>query len=253
MSRPVLGVVASGTTEAARPLVRALARHVEVRALDRSPGPVAVAALAVGADAVAPAGLPVARVDAGAVSVGDTTVALPTGTPVDTASLPPLAPHVRRRWRQRLGLPPVLVVDTAALVLDDVPTALAVAAAAVVDEPHLPLALALGCPTVTSADAAARLGVTDVVVVGERAEAEALAGDDHRAARLSRQGRAAAVARLDAAAAADAVVAALGLGPAPTPAVLADARMAELGTAPAAPIRRRVAAGLALFTAPGGP
>lgn len=251
----MLGLVAAGDTDAARPLVRALARHVEVRSLDRDPPPAAVAVLAVGADAVAPFDLPVARVDGATVSVGEETIVLPAAGAVDTAALPPIAPHVRRRWRERLGLPPLLVVDTAALTLDDVPTGLALAAAAVVDEPHLPLALALGCPTVTTAAVAASVGAVDDVdvVVGERADADALAADDVRASALSRHARARAVATLDPAPAAAAVVAALGLGADPTPHTLVDARLAELGTSPAAPIRRRTADALALFTAPGGP
>ncbi len=240
-------VAAPGATDEVRALARALARRVDVRALDRGPDPAAV--LAVGADVPVPDGVPVARVADGTVTVGAERIALPTGHLVDTAAAPPLPPHVRRRWRERLGLPPLLVVDTAALVTDDVPTALAVAAAAVVDLDHLPLALALGCPTVTDADAAAAVGALDGVhvVVGERAAADALAVDDHRAAALSWHGRALAVATLDPAAAATAVLAALGLGPGPGPVARLDDRLAELGTDPAAPVRRRAAAALALF------
>lgn len=242
-----MGVVAErGATEAARPLVRALARSVEVRALDRAPD--AAAVLALGPTVGAGEGRPVARVADGLVTVEAERIALPAGAVVDTATAPPLPPHVRRRWRERLGLPPLLVVDTAALVTDDVPTALAVAAAAVVDADHLPLALALGCPTVTDAAAAVTIGaVAGVhVVVGGRDEADAVAADDHRAAALSRQGRALAVTALDPAAAAAAVLVALGLT-ATGPVARVEARLDELGTTPAAPVRRRAAEALALF------
>jgi hypothetical protein len=255
-------VAAPGGTEAVRPLVRALARHVDVRAADRAPDP--VAHLVAGAAALdqVPEGAPVAvaEEDRLAIRRGDAAqvVDLVTGPTVDTASWPPLPPHVRRRWRQRLGLDPDLVVDTAALDPDDVPTALAVAAAAVVAEPDLPLALALGCPSVVGAEAAAAaVGAVDElhVVVGGRPEAEALAADDRRAALLSRQARRLARDTLDPARPADVLLRAWGIAPT-GPVARVDERLAELGTAPAGPVRRRVADALAPFTAespdPGG-
>ncbi|HMJ74799.1 MAG TPA: hypothetical protein VK507_02445 [Iamia sp.] len=254
-------VAAPGGTEAVRPLVRALARHVDARAVDRAPD--AVAYLVAGAAALdqVPAGAPVAvaEEDRLAIRRGDAAqvVDLVTGPTVDTASWPPLPPHVRRRWRQRLGLDPDLVVDTAALDPDDVPTALAVAAAAVVAEPDLPLALALGCPSVVSAGAAAAVGAVDEVhvVVGGRPEAEALAADDRRAALLSRQAGRLAREALDPSRSAAVLLRAWGIAPA-GPNARVDERLAELGTAPAGPVRRRVADALAPFTAespdPGG-
>jgi hypothetical protein len=261
VTRPVVAVVAAGpgATEAVRPLVRALARHVDVRAADRAAAPDAYLVAGAAATDRVPAGVPVAvaageRLD---VRRGDAAhaFALVTGSTVDTAAWPPLPPHVRRRWRQRLGLPADLVVDTATLAPEDVPTALAVAAAAVVAEPDLPLALALGCPSVVTSATAAALGVRAglQVVAGGRAEAEALAGDDARAARLARLGRRFALARLDPARTAEALLAAWGLAP-EGPVARVDERLAELGTAPAGPVRRRVADALALFApAPGGP
>jgi hypothetical protein len=251
----VVGVVVGevGATEAVRPLVRALARRADVRALDRAPAPDAV--LAVGAAAVerTPEGVPVAVVDDGVVRVDGVEIALPGGG-VDTAAWPPIAPHVRRRWRRRLGLAADLVVDVATLAAEDRPTALAVAASAVVGVDDLPLALALGCPTVTAAAAAATVGAVDGVhvVLGGRAEAVALAADEHRSGPLSRRGHELARERLDPAPAAAALLQAWGLGPT-GPVARLDERLAELGTAPAAPVRRRVADALAPLTPTGGP
>jgi len=255
--RPVVAVVAAGpgATEAVRPLVRALAAHVEVRSADRAPD--ADAYLVAGSAALGrvPVGAPVAVADGGRLQVDRTALDLVGGAGVDTAAWPPLPPHVRRRWRQRLGLAPDLVVDTAALDPDDVPTALAVAAAAVVAEADLPLALALGCPSVVTTEAAAGLGAVDQhhVVVGARPEADALAGDDRRAALLSRQGHQMARATLDAARTADALLRAWGLGPT-GPVARLDERLDELGPSRTGPVRHRAADAFALLTGPtGGP
>ncbi|HEU5151006.1 MAG TPA: hypothetical protein VFU19_10940 [Iamia sp.] len=206
-----------------------------------------------------PAGARVAVVEGDRLTTGDRTLTLVPGPAVDTAAWPPIPPHVRRRWRQRLGLPDDLVVATAALDPDDVPTALAVAAAAVVVEPDLPLALALGCPSVVTAEAAEAVGVADGrhVVVGGHPEAVALAADEHRAARLSYRGVRLAREALDPARAADALLRAWGLVPT-SPVARFDERLDALGTARTGPIRRRVADALALMTAPpttptGGP
>ncbi len=166
------------------------------------------------------------------------------------AAVLPLAPHVRRRWRQRLGLAPDLVVDTTTLAPADVETALAVAAAAVVDAPHLRLALALGCPTVTDGATAAAHGAVDGdhVVVGERSDAEALADDLARAARLSYRGRAlvegADPPTLDGWTGHTQV--SVQSSPA-NPAERVAAALDELGTAPSAPVRARAAATLEGF------
>jgi hypothetical protein len=254
----VVAVVAvPGGTETVRPLVRALARHVDVWAVGRAPAPDAYLVAGAGALDRVPDGAPVAVADDGHLAIrrGDAAevIDLVTGADVDTAAWPPIPPHVRRRWRQRLGLPADLVVDTATLAPEDVPTALALAAAAVVAPAHLPLALALGCPSVVSATSATAVGAVDGlhVVVGGRPEAEAIAADDRQASWLSRQGRRLALASLDPARTADALLRAWGLAPA-GPTARVDERLAELGTAPTGPVRRRVADALALFT-PGGP
>ena len=254
-------VAGPGSTDPLRPLVRALARHVEVRSADRAPAPSAELVIGSGGNPPDPltgtgGGVPTATVTDGEVLLpGGATIELPGAASVDTAAWPPLPPHVRRRWRVRLGLTPDLVVDTAALDPDDVPTALAVAAAAVVAPADLPRALALGCPSVVTAEAAAGIGAVDGlhVVVGGRPEAEALAGDDRRAALLSRQGRLLARATLDPARTAEALLRAWGLAPA-GPVARLDERLDELGTSRTGPVRRRAADALALMTGPtGGP
>jgi hypothetical protein len=178
---------------------------------------------------------------------------------VDCGSWPPLAPAVRARWRERLGLPADLVVDTVGVAPEDVPTALAVAAAAVVDLRDLPLALALGCPTVTDSGALASVGGKDGdhAVVGERSDAVDLAADVSRCARLSRRARELAETRLDPERAANELLDRLGLARVPDrPVARVDAALAALGTAPGAPPRARAYAALAMFShaAPvGGP
>lgn len=178
-----------------------------------------------------------------------------TTAPRAIAALPPLAPHVRLRWRQRLGLAPDLVVDTAALAPADVETALAVAAAAVVDGAHLRLALALGCPAVTEPAAAAALRAVDGdhVVVGGRSDAVALAADPVRAARLSHRGRVLVEGAADPPTLdgwtrhAQVSVQSSRADPGAAVVVALD----ELGTAPSAPIRARAAAALEGFGPPG--
>ncbi len=255
--RPVVGLVAtSGTTAAARPLVAALARRVTIAASSsqvRAPDalvlthPDAVTGR-VGCPRAVVVGDGVEVRDAEGRMLGDPLVR-PGPDAVATATLPPLAPHVRRRWRARLGLAPDLVVDTLALHPVDVPTALAVAAAAVVDRRDLPQALALGCPTVTDAGSAAAVGARPDrdLVVGDRSDAVALAADEVRAARLSRHARALAMARLDPEVTAATILRRWGLDPATGPVDRVDAALADLGTAAGAPARARVADALALF------
>lgn len=254
----VVGLVARpGTSARARALVVALGRHVEVRSRGRALRPDALLVTAPEIAVDRPDGVPVATVHGDVVRVrrGDREVelALPAAPGVDTAAMAPLAPHVRRRWRQRLGLAPDLVVETATLDPADVPTALAVAAAAVVPAADLPLALALGCPTVTDREAARAVGAGDEeVAVGDRATAEALAADDARAAGLSRRGRALAAAALDPDVTARALLAAWGLADPAGPVARVEAALDGLGTAPAAPVRARVDAALALLAPTGG-
>lgn len=252
-------VAAPGTPPAVRALVRALGRHVTLRSAGRASTADAVLAsspraggplLEHGCRAVVDGDVVHVAGPAGAVDL-----ALPAAPGVDTAALPPLAPHVRARWRLRLGLPATLAVDVTTLAAADVPTALAVASAAVVPATHLPLALALGCPTVTSADAAAGVGAADglEVVVGERSDADALAADLPRSAALSRRARALAERALDPDATARALVAAWGLAASPLdPGARVEAAFTALGTAPGAPIRRRAAEALAPLVASGG-
>jgi hypothetical protein len=259
-----VAVVAAGpgATEPLRPLVRALAGRVDVRSADRAPTPAAYLVAGAGALGMVPDGARVAVADCGRLTIGRGDAAedvdLPTGPGVDSAAWPPVPPHVRRRWRARLGLAEDLVVDVEAIAPEDVPTALTVAAAAVVPAAHLPLALALGCPTVTPAGAAADVGAADDthVVVGGRAAADALAGDEYRCAVLSREGRHLAVTALDPRRTAEALVRVWGLVPT-GPVARLDERLSELGTAPASPMRRRVADAVAALppvpVALGGP
>ena len=258
--RPVVALVAApGTADRIRPLVAALARRADAASLHRSVAPDAVLVADPAAVHRAPAGLPRAVADDEILHVtsaaGDEReLPLPGPDVVATATLPPLAPHVRRRWRERFGLAPDLVVDCAALAPEDVPTALAVAAAALVDRRDLATALALGCPTVTTASAAAAVGAVDGehVVVGLRPDAVALAADDRRAAALSLAARRLAVARLDPDSAARALLTAWGLAPHEPGAGLTRA-LDELGTAPDAPVRARALAAVAgLSPHPGG-
>lgn len=257
---PVVAVVATpGTTAAVRPLAAALARHATVTTRARAPEADAVIATHPDAASGLPVGRPAAVVDGDLLRtlgpdgrpVGDP-LPLPGPLVVASSSLPPLAPHLRRRWRERLGLDADLVVDTVALDPSDVPTALAVAAAAVVELRHLPVALALACPTVTDAAAATTIGARPDrdLLVGGRADALALAADPVRAARLSRAARALAVSRLDPEVAAAALLDRWGLGPEPSPEARVAAVLAGLGTAPGAPVRARAADALALFVPP---
>lgn len=264
--RPVVGLVArAGTTAEARPLVAALARRATVRASGRAPDADALLLTHPSAGEPEP-GPPTAVLDGDLVLVraaDGAALGAPLVRPgpdvVATAALPPVAPHVRRRWRERLALAPDLVVDTLALDPRDVPTALAVAAAAVVERRDLPVALALGCPTVTDASAAVAVGAEPGrdVEVGDRGAAVELASDEARAATLSRRGRALAVGRLDPEVTALALLDRWGLGPEPTPSVRLEAALRDLGTAPGAPVRGRAAAATHLFasvpTAPGAP
>lgn len=254
--RPVVALVGSpGSTAPLRTLVAALAREVEVASLGRAVVPDAVLVADRAALRRAPAGIPTAVVDGWLAHVvvdgaeAGPVVVLPGAHPVATARWPPIAPHVRRRWRSRLGLAPDLVVDTAALGSNDVRTALAVVAAAVVDGRHLPLALALGCPTATDGASARSVGAVDgeQLVVGDRAAATALARNDVRAARLSRAGREHAVGHLDPDVAARALLRAWGLSTAVLPLERVEVVLDELGTAAGAPVRARVAAALDIF------
>jgi hypothetical protein len=190
----------------------------------------------------------------------------PVGIEVD--HWPSSSPVVRARRRQRLGLTDQLVVripddeDPAATGGLDAATTgpLATCAAAVVHGPAALVALALGAPTVTSAETARRLGLRpgrDVeVATGPSmalALAEQIAGDEPRAAVLSRRGRRCAEHHLDLGAPARALADALGVAtPLDPMADLVRGRLAELGSTVDGEQGRRVTAALAGLAADGG-
>ena len=138
---------------------------------------------------------------------------------IDVSRWPVCAPLARMAERDRLGLPEHLVVAVDhPRVTDDIATILAVAAAAVVTGPLVPLALAMGTPVITSPETARRLGlhpgVEVEVVAGRQAADQAareLAGDLDRAAAMSHRGRRFAEHHLDLSRPAAAVACRLGL------------------------------------------
>lgn len=175
-------------------------------------------------------------------------------TGVDISRWPVLPPVARARHRRELDLPEHLVVaidHTEAT--DDVVTVLALAAAAVVTGPLLPLALALGTPVVTGPETARRYGLqagVEVEVAAGRAAADGAARDlaayELGAAALSRRGRRFAELHLDLGHPATLVRHRLGLGdgPPPGPTSRLTARLDELATPADARIRRRALAAL---------
>ncbi len=174
---------------------------------------------------------------------------------------PAVSPLVRRRHREATGLPAVHIlrieggVDTVGGEQE-----LALASVAVVSGPATLLALALGTPVVTSGDTARRLGLRpgrDVEVAGgpdaALALAEEIAGDDARAAALSRHARRCAEHHLDLGRPSQEVARRLGLVRTPDgPLARVDERLAELSTPASSPTRHRVADALAVLTADGG-
>ncbi|MGN6695634.1 MAG: glycosyltransferase [Aquihabitans sp.] len=174
---------------------------------------------------------------------------------------PAVAPLVRRRRREAAGLPDVHVLKVEGGVEPlGGEQELAMASAAVVSGPATLLALALGTPVVTSHDTARRLGLRpgrDVEVAsGPDAAldiAHEIAGDEARAAALSRQARRCAETNLDLGRPAREVARRLGLIPTPDGAVARiDDRLAELSTPAGSATRARVADALAVLTADGG-
>jgi hypothetical protein len=146
-------------------------------------------------------------VPAVAARFGDRGLLLPNPS-VPTDLLLQVAPIVRRRWREALGLPSELVVscglgDGPSLSETVTVTALALAAAAAVSSAWVLPALSLGAPTVVDAATAAQFGLEDgkeVLVAapsGAVARARQLASDHELAARLSRAGRRAVERRFD--------------------------------------------------------
>lgn len=230
MSGPVLELlVTPGTGARIAPLVRRLASWCDPRAPDRSldaptarlasswRAPGLEQALSDGEPPVALWVTGLAEVEAAGSMLGRCRVVVTdqpqVATHLDAVVIPhpaldpaehrPVTPFVRARWRRRLGLADTLVVDVRAGHAGDgpplpdrlVPTALAVAAAAVVDDRWIDVALALGTPVVTDASSARRIGATDgieVVTVSPEEcweTARALARDLPRAAALGRAGR----------------------------------------------------------------
>ncbi|CAN5639950.1 hypothetical protein BH10ACT1_BH10ACT1_38190 [soil metagenome] len=175
----------------------------------------------------------------------------------DVGRWPVLPPVVRTEQRRMLDLPDqfVVAVDHREAT-DDIVTILALASAAVVTGPLLPLALALGTPVVTGPDTARRFGLRAGVEVevatgasAADAAARSLAAWDLGAAALSRRGRRFAEAHLDLAHPAAAVRHRLGIGPLPRGGPLGrlSQRLDELSTPADARIRVRVAEAFAPF------
>ncbi len=183
-------------------------------------------------------------------------VAAPIRVPrrgVDTRALAVIPLLTRSQLRSAHGLPDplVLAVDPSASPADR-STGLALASAAVVSEDLVPLALALGTPSVVTPEVADRMGLED----GNQVAVEGLGIDsDRRAARLARdQPAAASMARrarrfaedhLDLARPVEQLQRALGLIPAPS---VIERRLAELSTPPSSRLNRRAAEAMTLFT-----
>lgn len=119
---------------------------------------------------------------------------------IDPHDYRPITPYVRSRWRSRLGFPADMVVDVRSGIdglLDDavVPTALALAGAAVVDRHWIDVALALGAPVITDAETAQHCGASAGIEVevtdpdDALSAAWSLAEDVARSAALGRAGR----------------------------------------------------------------
>lgn len=290
MSAPVLELlVAPGTSERIAPLVHRLASWSDPRAPERSLGPPA-ARLASShrapllapalADGEPPLALWVAglgEVKAVGGLLGRCRVVVTDHPEVaktieaavlcprpgfDPADHRPLTPFVRSRWRSRLGLDADLVVDVRggarpSLPEHLAPTALAVAAAAVVDARWLDLALALGTAVVTDDAAAEGIGATDgvevVVAAPDEAEgaAQALAHDIVRAAALGRAGRRQCEGRHNLREPAAEVASRLGLtGPAVDAESVLRRRLGELWTPADAGVAARGSAAVAAFAGP---
>jgi hypothetical protein len=282
--RPILALLAApGTSSRAVPLLGLLGRHAEVVSWHRRGSAVPDAVLATSVDVLptlatappAPVGVWVDHHDqvdraleAGADLLltseptleGRGAVVVPRiGIEVDRWA--PVAPLVRARWRERLGLPEQHVVRIdGGVEPGDGERSLMVASAAVVSGPATLLALALATPVVTSADTARRLGLRagrEVEVAAGRdqalALAEEVAADDARASALSRRARLAVERHHDLGRPAVTVARVLALAPDGLgPLDRIDDRLAELATPTGSPIRHRAALALAALTADGG-
>ncbi|MEZ5204294.1 MAG: hypothetical protein R2701_07910 [Acidimicrobiales bacterium] len=285
--RPTLALL-SGAGASARsvPLLGLLGRHADVvswhRRGDASPDAVLVTSvdlLPELADADADADVPVGvwihhhdeidRALGAGVAVVLTTQAelvargavLVPAVGIEVDRWPMVAPVVRARGRLAAGLPERHVVHVEpGSEPDGGDRALALASAVVVSGPPTLLALALGAPTVTSADTARRLGARpgrDVEVASSAqhaaAIAEEIAADDTRAASLSVRARRCAEHHLDLGRPAQVVASRLGLDPSTASAAgsLVDRRLGELRTPAPSPVRRRAAAAVAVLQGDG--
>jgi hypothetical protein len=200
-----------------------------------------------------------------------TTLAIPSDV-IDVDAHPPLAPFVRARWREWLGLPANLVVrvgynDPWPGDDESVAAALAVCSAAAVRGPWTLTALALGTAVVTDASEAERLGARDGVElivdapVSAPSRAAAVGNDWPEAARLGHEGRRLVEQRHSWSRLARELLDRLGIeGPRVPSVPLAglQARLDGLGTPPASPAALRalrratdVAAGADLLTLTG--
>lgn len=152
---------------------------------------------------------------------------------------PATMPHVRARRRGADGHPDPMILDATpagtASARADLATELALASVAAVDMRWAIPALALATPTVTDLQTAQRLGALDGVhvVIAERGDqldaARDLSVDEHRVARLAREGRQLVERRHDRGAAAMKVARLLGLYRQPHgPRALLAARICEL-------------------------
>ena len=281
---PVLALLAlPGTTSRAVPLLGLLGEHARIVSWHRRGDLVPDAVLVTSVDGLpataTASGLPIGvwvkhhdQVDV-ALAAGATLLLTARPELVDRGAIlvppvgievdrwPAVAPLVRRRRREQLGLPAVHVVkieggvEPAGGDLE-----LAVASAAVVSGPATLLALALGTPVVTSIDTARRLGLRpgrDVEVATGPDHAMALAveiaEDEVRAASLSRRARRCAEHHLDLGRPAQQVARRLGLVHTPEgPVAHLDERLHELGTPIGSPVRARAALALAGLPVDGG-
>jgi len=280
MTRPLIGLlVRPGVPEPVVALLTRLQRWADVRAAStEGPAPsayVATSPRAHGVDRVGSRPLAVwvdglDETEAALATAGpghllltaDPEVAASLGT--DTVVVPPedagadlvaRSPFVRRRWRRRAGFPADWTVAVGAgpsdgLAADDplVPTALSLAAAAVVTDPAAARrGLATGCPMVVDPGSAEALGIEDGVhalVQGSGAPGDLvrlLVDDDGLAASLSRSGRVLYEQRHDAAGAVLRVAGHLGVLPddADRPLARLDATLDALHTPEHARARHR--------------
>ncbi len=201
-------------------------------------------------------GVSVVETSAGQHHVGTKSETAPLWVPargLDLATVPVMPLLTRSRLRLAHGLPEdlVLAVDGAASVADR-STSLALASAAVVSDSLVPLALALGTPSIVSNRAARRFGLEagrEVLVADNTSEADRLAASlarhEDRAAALSGHARRFAEDHFDLGPSARELRVGLGLERPPS---LIDLRLTELATPPWSRLSERVGAALSLFT-----